>query len=187
MLTPYYEADVLYRIMDNRYQRVKLSQTFYLEYLKLMNHYGLLEKEQKDIFKNMIKDAEGGEEGQEQVALRGNAPQMYGPANFDHFANRNAKIAQARRKREIETQLDMLRDYKDEDMKREFYMGMLQYSVFKSLDQLSIVNQEVKLLEYQKTIPRDEATGQPMAADKTGYVYKPMKVVHIPVRITMVT
>lgn len=34
----------------------------------------------------------------------------------------------------------MLRDYKDEDMKREFYMGMLSYSVFKSLEQLSIVN-----------------------------------------------
>jgi hypothetical protein len=27
-----------------------------------------------------------------------------------------------KRKKEIETQLDMLRDYKDEDMKREFYM-----------------------------------------------------------------
>lgn len=52
----------------------------------------------------MIKDAEGGEEGQEQVALRGSNPtQMYGPANFDHFANRNAKILQAKRKREIET------------------------------------------------------------------------------------
>lgn len=63
LLTPYYEADVLNRIMDNRMQRVKLSQTFYLEYLKLMSHYGLLEKEQKDQFKVMIKDAEGGEEG----------------------------------------------------------------------------------------------------------------------------
>lgn len=45
LLTPYYEADVLNRIMDNRLERVKLSQTFYLEYLKLMNHYGMLEKE----------------------------------------------------------------------------------------------------------------------------------------------
>lgn len=108
---------------------------------------------------------------------------MYGPANFDHFANRNAKIAQMKRRKEIEAQLDMLRDYKDEDMKREFYMGMLKYSVFRSLEQLSLVNQEVKLLEFQKTLPRDEYTGQTLPADKTGYVYKPMKVVHIPVRI----
>jgi TAP42-like family len=44
-MVPYYEADTLYRIMDNRKERVKLSQTFYLEYLKLMNHYGLLDKD----------------------------------------------------------------------------------------------------------------------------------------------
>ena len=48
--------------------------------------------------------------------------QTYGPANFDHFNNRNDKIAMFKRKKEIETQLDMLRDYKDEDMKRNFYM-----------------------------------------------------------------
>lgn len=52
-----------------------------------------------------------------------NAPQTFGPANFDHFANRNTKIAQLRRKKDLETQLDALRDYKDEDMKREFYMN----------------------------------------------------------------
>jgi hypothetical protein len=39
LLVPYYEADTLYRVMDNRGERVKLAQTFYLEYLKLMNHY----------------------------------------------------------------------------------------------------------------------------------------------------
>lgn len=44
-MVPYYEADVLYRIMDNRTERVKLAQTFYLEYLKLMNHYELLDKD----------------------------------------------------------------------------------------------------------------------------------------------
>lgn len=42
---PYYEADVLYRVMANRRDKVKLSQTFYLEYLKLMNHYGMLDKD----------------------------------------------------------------------------------------------------------------------------------------------
>jgi hypothetical protein len=39
LMVPYYEADTLYRIMDSRPERVKLAQTFYLEYLKLMNHY----------------------------------------------------------------------------------------------------------------------------------------------------
>jgi hypothetical protein len=42
--------------------------------------------------------------------------------NFDHFMNRNDKIALFKRKKEIEGHLDMLRDYKDEDMKRDYYM-----------------------------------------------------------------
>lgn len=49
----------------------------------------------------------------------------------------------------------MLRDYKDEDMKREFYMGMLKYSIFKSIEQLGLINQEVKLLEFKTTLPTD--------------------------------
>ncbi|CDW90728.1 c2 domain containing protein [Stylonychia lemnae] len=179
LLTPYYEADVLNRIMDNRIGRVQLSQTFYLEYLKLMNHYGMLEKEQKDQWKLMMKQSEGEEQPGTDLATR-NAPQMYGPANFDHFANRNAKIAAMKRKKDLEAQLDLLKNYRDEDMKREFYMNSLKYSIVKSLDQLSLINQEVKLLEYQQTLPRDSVTGQPLPADKTGFVYKPMKVVHIP-------
>lgn len=58
-MVPYYEADTLYRIMDNRPERVKLAQTFYLEYLKLMNHYELLDKDQKMKWKQMMREAEG--------------------------------------------------------------------------------------------------------------------------------
>jgi hypothetical protein len=50
---------------------------------------------------------------------------MFGPSNFDHFNNRNDKIAMFKRKKEIETEMDMLRDYKDEDMKRSFYLTQL--------------------------------------------------------------
>lgn len=64
---------------------------------------------------------------------------MYGPANFDHFINRNDKIAMFKRKKEIEQQLDMLRDYKDEDMKREYYMGMLTHSIVRTFEQLSLI------------------------------------------------
>jgi hypothetical protein len=56
-LVPFYEADVLYRVMDNRSKRVELAQTFYLEYLKLMNHYGLLDKEQKTRLKLIAQES----------------------------------------------------------------------------------------------------------------------------------
>jgi hypothetical protein len=122
LLVPYYEADTLYRIMDNRAERVKLSQTFYLEYLKLMNHYEQLDSDQKAKWKLMAKEAYLGQEEDEEP---GKKVATYGPVNFDHFINRNDKIAMFKRKKEIETQLDMLRDYKDEDMRRNFYMASL--------------------------------------------------------------
>ncbi len=66
LTVPYYEADTLYRIMDNRVERVKLAQTFYLEYLKLMNHYEMLDKDQKIRWKAMAKEAYHGQEEEEE-------------------------------------------------------------------------------------------------------------------------
>lgn len=42
-MAPFYEADVLFRIMDQRFERVKLAHILYLEYLRMLNHYKLLE------------------------------------------------------------------------------------------------------------------------------------------------
>lgn len=42
LMAPYYEADVLFRIMDKRHERVKMSHMFYIEYLRMLNHYGVL-------------------------------------------------------------------------------------------------------------------------------------------------
>lgn len=172
-MVPYYEADTLLRIMNNRKDRVKLAQTFYLEYLKLMNHYGLLDQDQKTKWKAMAK-ASYTEEDEEKPPS-----QTYGPINFDHFINRNDKIAMFKRKKEIETQLDMLRDYKDEDMKRDFFMASLNHSIVRSLEQLAIIFQELKLLEHQQTLPRDE-NNRPFQ-DNSDFKQKSLKVVQIPV------
>ena len=46
LMAPFYQAEVLFRIMDNRSERVKMAHVFYLEYLKMLDHYGVLEKNQ---------------------------------------------------------------------------------------------------------------------------------------------
>ena len=46
-MAPYYVADTLSRMMDNRIDRVTKAQEFYLQYLLLMNHYEQLDKEVK--------------------------------------------------------------------------------------------------------------------------------------------
>ena len=54
MMAPYYQADLLFRIMENRAERVKMAQVFYIEYLRMLNHYGVLEKEQIQVWKMLI-------------------------------------------------------------------------------------------------------------------------------------
>jgi hypothetical protein len=44
LMVPCLEADVLYRIMEDRPESVRKSHVFYLEFLKLMKHYELLEE-----------------------------------------------------------------------------------------------------------------------------------------------
>jgi len=55
LMVPYYEADTLFRIMDQRTKRVDMAHTYYLEYLKLMKHYNLLEPEQAKKWKELYK------------------------------------------------------------------------------------------------------------------------------------
>ena len=54
-MAPYYEADVLFRIMDSRMERVKMAHVFYIEYLKLLDHYGVLEKDQVKNLERIVK------------------------------------------------------------------------------------------------------------------------------------
>ena len=52
LMVPVLEADVLYRMMDERHERVRQSHVYYLEFLKLMKHYELLEPTQITNFKD---------------------------------------------------------------------------------------------------------------------------------------
>ena len=55
LMAPYYEADVLFRIMDKRHERVKMSFMFYIEYLRMLNHYGVLTPDQVKTWKLWLK------------------------------------------------------------------------------------------------------------------------------------
>ena len=54
LMAPFYEADVLFRVMDKRAERVKMAHVFYLEYLRLLHHYGVLDEGQIKAWKNLI-------------------------------------------------------------------------------------------------------------------------------------
>ena len=44
LMVPYLEAEVLFRTMTERADCVRKAHIYFLEFLKLMNHYELLEK-----------------------------------------------------------------------------------------------------------------------------------------------
>lgn len=129
LMAPYYQADLLFRIMDNRAERVKLAHVFFIEYLRLLNHYGVLDKQQEKQWKSymnkhkvqtiqQMKDATP-EEVKEAQKLMEEVMQE----RPDAFTSRDQKIAEFKAKKAIETALNTLKDYQDEQMKREFYMG----------------------------------------------------------------
>lgn len=54
LMAPFYQADLLFRIMDNRFERVKMAHVFYIEYLRLLNHYGVLDSNQSKQWKSYM-------------------------------------------------------------------------------------------------------------------------------------
>lgn len=52
------------------------------------------------------------------------------------FEDRETKIGNYKLKKQIEQNLDRLKDYKDEEKKREFFKLQIQFSIMNALDQL---------------------------------------------------
>lgn len=48
--------------------------------------------------------------------------------------------------------MDQLKDYKDEEMKREFYMYQLRISVMDTFEKLRMVEMEMQILKHRATL-----------------------------------
>ena len=46
-MAPFFIAETLFRMMNDREEKVKMAHVFYLEYLAMLDHYGVLDKDQK--------------------------------------------------------------------------------------------------------------------------------------------
>jgi len=133
LMTPFLQAEVLARLMDNRVERVRQAHVYYMEYLKLLRHYKLLEKNQEarlkcflDRYKVMLTGQQNEEDEDPELARRTKNPM----ADMQRdFTDRDTKIANFKLKKSLEANLDRLKDYKDEQMKREFYKMQFMLSI----------------------------------------------------------
>jgi len=118
LLLPCLEADVLYRLMDERELHVRQSHVYYLEFLKLMKHYNLLEPQQIKKLKDFTQRYSDSLKGKETLDSKPTDPMA---ALMSGFEDRDTKIANYKLKKLLESNIDRLKDYKDEEAKREFY------------------------------------------------------------------
>lgn len=74
---------------------------------------------------------------------------------------RNAKLEKYRQKKELDDQIKQLklvmqREHTDEDLKRDFYIKLLKSSILETQEELSSIEQEKQILEFQKTRQQDD-------------------------------
>jgi hypothetical protein len=74
------------------------------------------------------------------------------------YEDRESKIAEFRLKKAISQQLDDLKNYQDEEMKRAFYMAQIRHSVLACFENLRTIEMEMELLQHQaKLTPEQHA------------------------------
>lgn len=183
LMIPYYQADVLLRIMENRDVNVKLGHTYYLEYLKLMNHYNLLTKGQVQQWKAMHKEFAGKTGSQDDMEDAPRDVKAHAEAFQKQNEDRETKIAAYRAKKAIEANLDKLKNYSDEQMKREFYKTQIEYSILNTFEALKMSALELDMLKYKATLTPDQIASD--EAKSMDMALKPLKIQHIDVSISL--
>ena len=66
--------------------------------------------------------------------------------------DRDTKIANYKMKKLIETNLDLLKNYKDEETKRKFYQEQLKLSIFQTFENLRMTEMELQIHAHAATL-----------------------------------
>ena len=154
-MAPFYVGDTLFRIVENRADNVKMAHVFYLEYLGMLEHYGALDDLQKKKFKSARNAHKVGVMKARQDATPEElkeCAEWIRELQADAVGvveDRDSKIAEFKAKKMLSSQLDELKNYRDEDMKRAFYMAQILHLVITVFEQLRLVQMELQILAHK--------------------------------------
>lgn len=129
LMAPYYQAVVLGRIMEDRMERVKMSQVFFIEYLRMLDHYEVLEKDQiktLEKIRNTHKVKVIQERTDASIEELKEAQKLWSDIQAQKpnpYEDREAKVAEFKMKKAIEQAMDTLKNYHDDETKRDWYMA----------------------------------------------------------------
>ena len=66
--------------------------------------------------------------------------------------DRDTKIANFKLKKTIEANLDRLKNYQDEEMKREFFLTQIKLSIMQTFEQLRLTDMEIEMLQHAASL-----------------------------------
>ena len=94
--------------------------------------------------------------------------------------DRDTKIANFKLKKTLEANLDRLKNYQDEEMKRDFFMTQIKLSIMQTFEQLRLTDMELEMLKHASSLTpsqleENEARSQPIPRDQM----PPLQVTHI--------
>lgn len=158
LLIPYYQADTLFRFMEDRKTKVALAKDFYIQFLLLMDHYELLDEQQKKALEKATSPDES------------DKPQL--PPQMD----REAKIAALKEKKLLEIKIAKYKDSEDIGEVRELQLALIKTAIMNSFDGMGTVNLELQLLQFRDTLPAEERHVKSEAPKEK----KPIEMFHIP-------
>mmetsp|Transcript_9600 Transcript_9600/g.9387 ORF Transcript_9600/g.9387 Transcript_9600/m.9387 type:complete len:286 (-) Transcript_9600:5-862(-) len=148
----------MFRFMEDRKKRIQVSKDFFNEFLKLMDHYNLVDEASKKIWKASMHPEEAS-----------NVPKM--TATED----RAAKIEEFKKKKLIEAQIEKLKGSDDDKDIKEFWLNMIYQGIMKSISGLKSIDLEFQLLVYRDSLPAEARKPSEPPKEK-----KPIQMFHIP-------
>ncbi|XP_055305632.1 immunoglobulin-binding protein 1 [Sitodiplosis mosellana] len=142
LLLPFFLGTLSQKICgDSRADVVEVAEIYFKDFLKRCSDYGIYEPVPRTTGNNEVASANA---NNEQINVL-----------TQQVLHRNQKLEKYRQKKELEDQIKhlkvvMKREEVDDDTKRDFYVKLLKMSVIETQEELSSIDMEKKMLEFQQ-------------------------------------
>lgn len=143
LLLPFFLGQLTSKIQKrDRLECLKVAEVYYRDFIKRCEDYEIVKRES-------------------EIAELNSTPRDEKAELVQMAIKRNTKIEKYRQKKELEEQLKMLkiaieRDNVDDEIKRDFYMKLIQSSIIETKDELDSIKMELQILEMRKSSGAEE-------------------------------
>lgn len=150
MSIPYYQAELLLMIGEDRKKHINLAVLFYDEFFKLLSNYKFISKDELNIFKNLraeIKEAENvGKENSNSYAPQ-NQPKPNKPNMEAMTRDREEKVKEYKAKKALIDSINQAEARKEENT-RDYYVAYLRLNWKNMTESLRFLKTELESLAF---------------------------------------